>query len=378
MIRIVYHQFPHYRAAVLRALSSSNRFEYQFWGSCDEVNGIVPFGGDDVVKIEPLKFRTWGKLWILSGYSAIVFDRSARVLIILGNPNMPASWLMAIAGRCTGKVVFFWAHGWLRKEGVFKRRFRNFYFSLANHLLVYGERSREIGISEGFATERITTIYNSLDFDIALSYVRLIEDTHTQLERPQRFFSEPSRPVIICTARLTALCRFDLLFEAAVQLGHEGQPINILLVGDGPERAKLEAMAARLGVDVHFYGACYDETVLSRLIYFSDLTVSPGKIGLSVIHSLSYGTPAISHSDLDSQMPEVEAIKVGVTGDLFERGDSKDLARKIALWLNSGRSRDEVRGACQDEIRSRWTAEVQRQLIEKAIAYELRKRGVAE
>ena len=40
----------------------------------------------------------------------------------------------------------------------------------------------------------------------------------------------------------------------------------------------------------------------------SDLTVSPGNIGLTAIHSLSYGTPVCSHSNFNNQMPESEAI----------------------------------------------------------------------
>lgn len=366
-VNVVYHQFPHYRRPIMLELVENGANDYRFFAGVEPVAGIVPFAGDDKVSVTPLHFRVWHGLWLLKGYWPAVLDCSCDVLIILANPNMPASWLMAIAGRLTGKKVFFWAHGWLKPEPVFKRVFRNLYSRLAHHMLVYGERSRKIGISLGYPADRITVIYNSLDFERAKVLVAQIEGGAEALPRPQDLFTEKDRPLIICTARLTKLCRFDLLLQAAAKLKNEGRPINVLLVGDGAERQSLEDLARQLGVGAHFYGACYDEQILARLIYFSDLTVSPGKIGLTVIHSLSYGTPAITHGDLDQQMPEVEAILPGTTGDFFKRGDADDLARRIEAWLRSGKDRTAVRKACYDMIAGNWNPRQQRILIEAAI-----------
>ncbi len=155
-----------------------------------------------------------------------------------------------------------------------------------------------------------------------------------------------------------------------------GRPVDILLVGDGPERASLETLAGQLGVSVNFYGACYDETVLADLIYGADLTVSPGKIGLTVIHSLSYGTPAITHDNLDEQMPEVEAIIPGVTGALFRQNDARALATCIDDWLSSGRDRATVRLACRSVVEDVWNPATQRDLIDRAVS-ELVKRKMA-
>lgn len=366
-VNLIYHQFPHYRRPIMHELAESGAYDYRFWASVEPVAGIVPFAGDDKVTVVPLQFRLWHGLWLLKGYWPAVVDRSCDALIILANPNMPASWLMAIVGRLTGKRVLFWAHGWLKPEPLFKRLFRNLYFRLAHHMLVYGERSRKLGISLGYPADRITVIYNSLDFERAKVLVAELESAAEALPRPQEMFAEKDRPLIICTARLTRLCRFDLLLHAAAKLKKEGRPINVLLVGDGTERQSLEQLARELGVDAHFYGACYDEKILARLIYFSDLTVSPGKIGLTVIHSLSYGTPAITHGDLDEQMPEVETILPGETGAFFERGNAADLASTIKAWLQSGKDRIAVRKACYDMIAGNWNPRQQRILIETAI-----------
>ena len=103
------------------------------------------------------------------------------------------------------------------------------------------------------------------------------------------------------------------------------------------------------------------------MIYDADLTVSPGKIGLTAMHSLMYGTPVVTHGDLDAQMPEVEAIEEGRTGAFFRRGDARDLAATIAGWLDAGLPRAQVRQAARAAIKAKWTPQGQARIIEEAL-----------
>lgn len=367
-VSVIYHHYPHYRAPVLRAMADSNAHDYRFWGSLDDVAGIKAFKGDERVHIEPLRFRVDGTAWHLRGYWPALKDENTDALVVLANPNMPASWVIAILGRLMGKKILFWGHGWLKPESRVKSAIRQVYFRLAHRVMVYGDRARELGSKFGYPRDRIDPIYNSLDYDNAQKALAEIarNGQHGGI-LPQSLFAHPERPLVICTARITQLCRFDLLLDAAAQLDRDGTPVNILLVGDGPERDALEAQAKRLGVDVHFFGACYHEKILARLLYFADVTVSPGKIGLTVIHSLTYGTPAITHGNLDEQMPEVEAIVPGLTGLLFQHNDSADLARAIRQWFETGPDRDDVRQACQAVVAEKWNPVVQARLIDESI-----------
>ena len=71
------------------------------------------------------------------------------------------------------------------------------------------------------------------------------------------------------------------------------------------------------------------------MIYLSDLCVSPGNVGLTAIHALSYGTGVASHNNFNNQMPEVESIIDGVNGFLFREGDYLDLVEKIRSFLKA-------------------------------------------
>jgi glycosyltransferase involved in cell wall biosynthesis len=43
-----------------------------------------------------------------------------------------------------------------------------------------------------------------------------------------------------------------------------------------------------------FYGESYNERELAPLIALADVCVSPGNVGLTAIHALTYGTPVIN------------------------------------------------------------------------------------
>jgi glycosyltransferase involved in cell wall biosynthesis len=151
-------------------------------------------------------------------------------------------------------------------------------------------------------------------------------------------------------------------------LRKEGFETSLLLVGDGPEREYLKQMAKDMCLLVHFYGPCYDEDRLAELIMSANLTVAPGKVGLTAMHSLVYGTPVVTHNDPSQQMPEWEAIIAGQMGDFFKHGDVEDLARTIHKWCARPWPDKNVRTACMDVIDRFYNPQFQHRVINRAVA----------
>ena len=85
----------------------------------------------------------------------------------------------------------------------------------------------------------------------------------------------------------------------------------------------------KLDRQVWFFGACYDESKIAELIFNANVCVSPGNVGLTAIHSLSYGTPVITHDSFSHQMPEFEAIIPNLTGNFFEEGNLQSMNEVI-------------------------------------------------
>lgn len=365
-VAVIYHAWPHYRKAVMRAMDRSICVRYYFFGSGEPFDGIVhadPRVVHNFVRA-PFACRA-GVVWQPAALDAVRkggFD----AVIFLADPHFLSTWIAAALARMKGTAVLFWGHGWLRRENRLKAALRHVYYRLAHRFLAYAERGRRLGIAAGYPAAKIAVVYNSLDLDRADRVIAAIESRDLPA-RPQALFAEPGRPLAICTARLTAKCRLDLLLDAAALLAKRELPVNVLLVGEGPAQAALREQARRLAIAVHFAGACYDEETTGQFIYHADLTVSPGKIGLTAIHSLMYGTPAITHGDFNAQMPEVEAIEDGVTGAFFRRGDAASLAAAIERWLRTAPPRLHVRAAARAAVRARWSPEVQARVIERAV-----------
>jgi glycosyltransferase involved in cell wall biosynthesis len=366
---LVYHFFPHYRAAVLRELLASPEHHYLLVGDTRAADAsIETWTVSDSGRFQCAPCRRVGGAFVFQrGLVRLGLRRDLDAIIYLGNPYYLATWLSAGLARATGKRVLFWTHGWIREESGPKAALRRGFYRLADGLLLYGHYAKMAGLAAGFPPEKLHVIYNSLDYP-AQRRAREQVDPAALSQLKRALFGDARTPMLVCSARLTPQCRFDLLLQAQARLRAEGHRVNVLLVGDGPERPALEGLARRLEVPVKFYGACYDEETLARLTMAAHVTVSPGKVGLTALQSLAYGTPVITHDDPQAQGPEWEAILPGRTGDFFRRGDVADLARVIRAWSREPVLDPAIRSACPRLIERFYNPVFQRRAIDRAVS----------
>lgn len=139
---------------------------------------------------------------------------------------------------------------------------------------------------------------------------------------------------ILFVGRLVPYKGVEVLLRALALL-RPGLPLRV--VGDGPLRPGLEAMARRLGVAVEFLGHLPDER-LPELYRGARLTVLPSvtgqeAFGISLIESMACGTPVVA-----SDLPGVaEVARVG--GRVAPPGDAHALAGQVRLALEAGTER---------------------------------------
>jgi glycosyltransferase involved in cell wall biosynthesis len=98
-------------------------------------------------------------------------------------------------------------------------------------------------------------------------------------------------PVVLYVGRLQARKRLDDLIRACAALPEVVQP-RLVIVGDGPERERLEALARQVYPSVEFAGAKFGAE-LAPYFTAADLFVLPGTGGLAVQEAMSYGLPVI-------------------------------------------------------------------------------------
>jgi glycosyltransferase involved in cell wall biosynthesis len=115
----------------------------------------------------------------------------------------------------------------------------------------------------------------------------------------------------------------DILLDAwAPELG------QLLIVGGGPSRRELEALAARHGNSVRFLGSQPRERCMELLTDARALIVASRAyetFGLAVVEAYAHGVPAVA----PALGGFTDLIREGGTGLLFSPGDPDDLRRKL-------------------------------------------------
>jgi phosphatidylinositol alpha-1,6-mannosyltransferase len=145
--------------------------------------------------------------------------------------------------------------------------------------------------------------------------------------------------VLLSVGRLVSRKDFGLVIEAVAALKWRGIFVRYLVVGEGPERAALEAKAEELAVTdrVHFAGAV-PAAELSSLYAASDVFVTTPKsdgadiegFGTVYLDAGLMGKPVIASRS--GGVPD--AVCHGETGLLIDPGDVKGLAEVIEKFRN--------------------------------------------
>lgn len=377
-VLVVYHYYAHYREAVLRELIEHSEHEIHII-SGDSTNhaGLnkleeVRLSTGDKQPIEFLR-NVWFKksfLW-QKGLVGIALSREYDAVIVLGNINFVSTWLAIAIARLRRKRVLMWTHGLYGSEKPALAWLRCQFYKLAHSLLLYGHHAKSLLADKGFSEERLQVIYNSLDVAEQESLYCAVSSREREAVL-SKLFSKPDLPLVVFIGRLTPQKKLLLLVDAVAQLSaRHSMPVNLLFIGDGSERKLLEARAQELGIieHVHFYGACYDDRENAELLYHSDVCVAPGEVGLTAMHVLIYGTPVITHDTAPKQMPEFEAVVPGRSGLFFSEGSLDSLSSSLLEWFTNHNDREQIREDCRDVIYSKYSPNIQRQLIDTAIKF---------
>lgn len=377
-VALVNKLMPLYRLAVFHELSKKNsRYEFMCFGDTKQQGGIktIPWslankvneGGINWVKTSNYFYIPERLLWQTGIVKTILFSKYNYFIFEGGVYHLP-TWLFALLCRIRGKKVLFWTHGFKGFDKGVKKFIRTRYFNLANGLLLYGNFSRKIMVENGFNPDKLFVIYNSLDTRKQLKLMSTASKTIIEEEK-SKIFKNPHLFTVIFIGRLVKPKQIQFLLNAVYEFLKTKNPINCIIVGDGPERESISKFISynNLKQNIFLTGALYQEEEIYRYFKMSQLMVSPGNVGLNCMHSLTYGVPVLTHDNFMYHGPEVEAIIPGKTGLLFEYNNNTDLIRKINEWRRNPAIRSEVQKNCQEVIMNKYNPVSQAKKIIEAI-----------
>jgi glycosyltransferase involved in cell wall biosynthesis len=166
---------------------------------------------------------------------------------------------------------------------------------------------------------------------------------------------DPQRGLLVYVGRLADKKGIDVLVEALVQV----PSARVQVIGDGPDRAALVALAARLGVAdrVRFSGKLPKREVLAALTR-AQAVVIPSKVGAG---GDMEGTPVVLCEAMAAGVPIVasdlgglgECVDDGTTGLLVPPGDVDALAATLTKVVSGSVDLDALgRAAAAEAARS--------------------------
>lgn len=152
-----------------------------------------------------------------------------------------------------------------------------------------------------------------------------------------------STPLIGYFGRLKKYKSIDHLLEAMHIVLERHPDLRLLIVGEGDDRPRLEALTRSLGLwkNVEFTGFVDERRKIELLqqMWAKVTTSSKEGWGLTVLEANACGTPVIA-----SDVPGLrDAVKDNVTGLLYPYGAVEELGKKISLILSNTALRETLR-----------------------------------
>jgi glycosyltransferase involved in cell wall biosynthesis len=191
-------------------------------------------------------------------------------------------------------------------------------------------------------------IVNGIDAARVVASARPRAETRRALDLDQEAL------VVGTVARFDPVKKLDVLLRAFALVSAARPAARLVIVGDGPERSRLSALAASLHIEdrVRFPGFVAEA---SRLLSALDLHASAsGKEGLplGILEAMACGLPVVA-----TRVPgHVDVVEHGVTGLLVAPDDHRALGQAMLDLLAEPRRRAEMGAAGRRRVEERFSA----------------------
>lgn len=171
------------------------------------------------------------------------------------------------------------------------------------------------------------------------------------LARPERVadYRRGAGRVVGTIGRLVPQKAIHVLLDATPALLQADPATRVLVVGDGPLRAALEAQAHRLGITEAVRFAGYQEDVVSAYAAM-DVFVLPSRdegFGLVFLEAMAMGVPVVGTRVIGSE----DAVEDGATGLLVPYADAPALAHAVRRLLDDWELARRLRATATERVR---------------------------
>lgn len=233
-----------------------------------------------------------------------------------------------LAGRWTGSAALVHSEHGLDPDTVDSEPWRRIAvrrlaYSIADRVFCVSDQLRQLYAGRtGFPSTRISVIHNGVDT------TKFIPDAAARERLRREFGLRPEDFCIGCVGRFSPIKDYPTVLRAVGELDKTVQNWRLLIVGDGPERPRMEELLAQhpaWGGKVTFLGLSKRVAELLNAMDVYVLSSITEGISNSLLEAMAAGLPVLATATGGN--PEVVAD--GQSGMLFPVGDAPALARHL-------------------------------------------------
>ena len=268
-------------------------------------------------------------------YRLVRRHRADAIFLVVWSPAAASACLVS---RITGTPYFIGTHGLEvfpgrggRMKGIMRHVFKG-----ASSIFAVSRYTRDLLLTQCMPDDGVRVISNGIDSG------RFRENIDGQVIRSR--YGLEGRRILLTVSRLIARKGHDTVLRACPSILEKIPGLAYLIVGDGPERGRLEALSHDLGLDsvVVFAGevddadlilsnAACDCFVLPAREIVEDGTVKDAEgFGIAFLEAGACGKPVVGGRS--GGIPD--AIVDGTTGILVDPDDVDDVAAAVTKILS--------------------------------------------
>lgn len=186
-------------------------------------------------------------------------------------------------------------------------------------------------VSEDLRRETYEYFKIEKEIDVIPNFIDLEKFKKQKKDHFKKAICPNDEALIVHTSNFRKVKRVGDVIRVFVEI-HKAIPSKLLMIGDGPERAKAEAMCKEFDIesDVRFLGKL---EAIEEVLSVADLFILPSEkesFGLAALEAMACEVPLISSNA--GGLPELNIQ--GVTGFLSEIGDVSEMGQKALFVLD--------------------------------------------
>ena len=227
----------------------------------------------------------------------------------------------------------FWGHGanlQSDRPNGFKEHFKRWTTKQVDWWFAYTQMSADLVTVAGFPDHRVTLLNNAAD--ASELHRQRQSNTSKETYALRKSLGFETGPVGVYVGSLYPDKRLDFLFAAAEAIHREVPDFHLLILGEGPERDKVQAWCAAHPWASWVGARCGSEK--AAYMSLAQVMLNPGALGLGVMDSFVCQAPVIT-TDCGNHGPEISYLKHGVNGLMTEDELNAYVKASVGLLKNA-------------------------------------------